>query len=152
MANEIHFMRDSEDKKFGVQFRVGGQPYVIWMWMTDDTADDADRDADAYQVQVSPIVLKGNVYTNGSAVKTEDGTLVLQAINKWRVDNQFDGSVIKLYESFLEKVNKFIKENTKEDDVPADVAGFPVDGTITEQLIWLVQKGTKIENGEVKRK
>ena len=150
--NEIHPMMDSTDKKFGPQLMIGGRAHVMWLWMTDDTTADEDRDPDAYQLQLSPIELKGLTYTNGGVAKTKDGTFCSEGVSQWRVDNQHDGDVFKLFDSFLAKVNKYIDDFSVEEDDMVEDAGFPKEGTLTEQVLWLLTNGVAVVEGKVVRK
>ena len=140
--NELHVMNDSLDKKWGTQLMIGGQPHVIWLWMQDDTTEDADTDNDAYQFQLSRMIQKDGQWTNSSAVQMRDGSWVTQGVSQWRVDSQHGGSIFTLYDTFLAKVNAYILE---QGEPPVDT-GFPEDGTTTEQAIWLLQVGTIINS------
>lgn len=148
--NEIYQIQDSTDKAFGRQLMIGGIAYVMWLWYTDDTASDEDREPDAYQLTLSPIKLNGLSYTNGNACQMDAGGYVVQGVSQWRLDNQFDGDARKLYEAFLVKVNQFITENSGDEPV-TDPSGdaYPENGTLTEQIYWLLKQGDEVVNGQV---
>ncbi len=148
--NELHVMNDTADKIYGNQKMIGGQPWVIMVWMQPDDGNntgpdvrfpsqDDDNDDDVYQLYLALMVEKDGKWQDDIVAKLNDGTLVTQAISGTRIRDDFGGDDKALYDHFLSKVNEFVDEKGGD---PIEPGTFP-DGTITENIIWRVKYGTK---------
>ena len=135
---------DSGDYHYGLQIPIGDDRYVIRYDTTDDGYQkDDDRLEDSYQFLLVKIVFDGTKYKSGTIAKTRDGLPVNVNLNPFILESRFQNDTRLAYQSFLDKVNRFIQEAGI-----VDTSGFPEDGTVTEQFEWLF-KETVLQNGKV---
>lgn len=142
MSNEIVKIYDTSDLKFGKQFRVGQDIYVIRLWLADDGFhNDDDKDYDAYQLTLRKVINTNGTYKASSEIaKLEDGTSIVKSLGDSPIstlNKDYGGDMRKLYKAFKDLIFKFLEENNVE-----EVDGYPLEGTLTEQILWLVKNDT----------
>lgn len=125
---------DSGDYNYGAQFERDGKVYAIRHDTTEDGYQvDDDRDPDSYQVSLVELVWDGSKWKSGGFAELSDGRLVILGLLPARVDIFFNGDVLQAWGSFVDTINEFLAEGGA-----VDTAGFPVDGTVTEKIEWLL--------------
>lgn len=136
MANEIVKIYDTGDRKHGKQMRVGNDIYVVRVWLADDGFhQDEDKDMDAYQMSLRKVVANGNAYIASSQIATmKDGSLVLIGLSESKIKNEYQNDMRIVYKTFKDKVEAFLLENEA-----AETVGYPINGTYTEQILWLIK-------------
>ena len=164
MANELYKIEDLEYKKYGPQVTIGGKPYVVWFWMTDDFStgtgytpmprtasgwayDDDDTEADAYQMGLSPIKLGSSGYTNGTFVKSKDNTYAVASANPLTLKRN-DNEPSFVMEQFIERVQKYIDDHRLDGELTSfefskEGVKLPLNPTLTETLLAYMNQGLK---------